>query len=88
MIRALAFAVFLNLSFQASAEDVKPVKDAGPYVPSPQSVVSDMLRHAMNRDSPPSCVARRRFAKARTKSSKNMTPKRETIMSKLAGSKA
>ena len=46
MIRALAFAVFLNLSFQASAEDVKPVKDAGPYVPSPQSVVSDMLCHA------------------------------------------
>ena len=46
MIRALAFAVFLNFSFQASAEDVKPVKDAGPYVPSPQSVVADMLRHA------------------------------------------
>jgi hypothetical protein len=46
MIRALAFAVFLNFSFQAGAEDVKPVKDAGPYVPSPQSVVSDMLRHA------------------------------------------
>jgi hypothetical protein len=46
MIRALAFAVFLNFSFPAGAEDVKPVKDAGPYVPSPQSVVSDMLRHA------------------------------------------
>ena len=30
----------------ASAEDLKPVKDAGPYVPSPQSVVSDMLRYA------------------------------------------
>jgi hypothetical protein len=46
MIRALAFAVLLNISFQARSEDVKPVKDAGPYVPSPQSVVADMLRHA------------------------------------------
>jgi len=45
MIRALAFAVILVSSF-ARAEDVKPVKDAGPYVPSPESVVSDMLRHA------------------------------------------
>ncbi|HEV7477723.1 MAG TPA: methyltransferase domain-containing protein [Burkholderiales bacterium] len=42
----MAFAVSLNFSFPAGAEDVKPVKDAGPYVPSPQSVVSDMLRHA------------------------------------------
>jgi hypothetical protein len=46
MIRALAFAVLLNFVFHAKAEDVKPVKDAGPYVPSPQSVVADMLRHA------------------------------------------
>jgi hypothetical protein len=46
MIRALALAVLLNFSFHARAEDVKPVKDAGPYVPSPQSVVADMLRHA------------------------------------------
>jgi hypothetical protein len=46
MIRALALAVLLNFSFHAKAEDVKPVKDAGPYVPSPQSVVADMLRHA------------------------------------------
>ena len=46
MIRALAIAVLLNFSFHAKAEDVKPVKDAGPYVPSPQSVVADMLRHA------------------------------------------
>ena len=46
MIRALAFAVLLNFSLQGNAEDVKPVKDAGPYVPAPQSVVSDMLRHA------------------------------------------
>jgi hypothetical protein len=45
MIRALALA-FLISSFCVNAEDVKPVKDAGPYVPSPQSVVADMLRHA------------------------------------------
>jgi len=30
----------------ASAADLQPVKDAGPYVPSPQSVVADMLRYA------------------------------------------
>jgi len=30
----------------ACAQDVQPIKDAGPYVPSPQSVVSDMLRYA------------------------------------------
>src|SRR5213595_1195788 len=30
----------------AFAVDLKPTKDAGPYVPSPQSVVSDMLRYA------------------------------------------
>ena len=30
----------------ALAADLKPTKDAGPYVPSPQSVVSDMLRYA------------------------------------------
>jgi hypothetical protein len=45
MMRALAFAALLVFSF-VKAEDLKPVKDAGPYVPSPQSVVSDMLRHA------------------------------------------
>jgi hypothetical protein len=28
----------------ALATDLKPTKDAGPYVPSPQSVVADMLR--------------------------------------------
>jgi hypothetical protein len=39
-IAALAFSV------SALAADVQPVKDAGPYVPSPQSVVSDMLRYA------------------------------------------
>jgi hypothetical protein len=30
----------------ACAADLTPMKDAGPYVPSPQSVVSDMLREA------------------------------------------
>jgi len=30
----------------AVSQDVSPVKDAGPYVPSPQSVVADMLRYA------------------------------------------
>src|SRR4051794_24552465 len=45
MIRALALAVLL-LSFPVRAEDLNPLKDAGPYVPSPQSVVSDMLRYA------------------------------------------
>ena len=46
MMRALsAAALWLILSF-VNAEDLKPVKDAGPYVPSPQSVVSDMLRYA------------------------------------------
>ena len=45
-MRALAAAtLWLVLSF-AHAQDLKPVKDAGPYVPSPQSVVSDMLRYA------------------------------------------
>jgi protein-L-isoaspartate O-methyltransferase len=44
MIRALAFS--LLLSFGALAADVQPVKNAGPYVPSPQSVVADMLRYA------------------------------------------
>jgi len=43
MIRALAM---LMISLPAAAADVQPVKDAGPYVPSPQSVVADMLRYA------------------------------------------
>jgi hypothetical protein len=34
------------LAVGAAAQDLKPIKDAGPYVPSPQSVVSDMLRYA------------------------------------------
>jgi len=44
MIRFLV--VSLALSFSARAADVEPVKNAGPYVPSPQSVVADMLRYA------------------------------------------
>jgi hypothetical protein len=43
MIRALAFALFIS---SVHAADLQPSKDAGPYVPSPQSVVSDMLRYA------------------------------------------
>jgi hypothetical protein len=46
MIRALALAGLVSIGTFVSAEDVKPIKDAGPYVPSPQSVVADMLRHA------------------------------------------
>src|SRR5690349_3287206 len=34
------------LATTALAADLNPVKDAGPYVPSPQSVVADMLRYA------------------------------------------
>jgi hypothetical protein len=30
----------------ARAADLEPVKDAGPYVPSPQSIVADLLRYA------------------------------------------
>src|SRR5690349_874515 len=34
------------LATTALAADLQPTKDAGPYVPSPQSVVADMLRYA------------------------------------------
>jgi hypothetical protein len=44
MIR-FAAAMLLTTS-AACAADLKPIKDAGPYVPSPESVVSDMLRYA------------------------------------------
>src|SRR3982750_2417167 len=44
MIRALTLSAMLSSA--ALAADLQPVKDAGPYVPSPQSVVSDMLRYA------------------------------------------
>jgi hypothetical protein len=44
-MKFLAFS--LALAFTAAhAQDLQPIKDAGPYVPSPQSVVSDMLRYA------------------------------------------
>jgi hypothetical protein len=39
-------AALLSLGAAARAEDVNPVKNAGPYVPSPSSVVSDMLKVA------------------------------------------
>jgi hypothetical protein len=43
----MRFAVVMLFSTTAAcAADLQPVKDAGPYVPSPQSVVSDMLRYA------------------------------------------
>lgn len=45
MTRVLAFLLFGFISI-ARAADLQPTKDAGPYVPSPQSVVSDMLRYA------------------------------------------
>jgi len=41
------FPALLLVPFSpAWAEDLKPSKDAGPYVPSPQSVVADMLKVA------------------------------------------
>ena len=45
-MRILLTTLALAFSTAAPAADVQPVKDAGPYVPSPQSVVSDMLRYA------------------------------------------
>src|SRR2546421_11797829 len=43
----IRFAAAMLLSASAAvAADLKPSKDAGPYVPSPESVVSDMLRYA------------------------------------------
>src|SRR5436190_10824442 len=41
----LAAAMLLSAN-AACAADLQPIKDAGPYVPWPQSVVSDMLRYA------------------------------------------
>ena len=46
MIRAFAATAALLLASVVYAADLQPSKDAGPYVPSPQSVVSDMLRYA------------------------------------------
>jgi hypothetical protein len=44
-MKTLAFSLVLGFT-AAQAADLQPIKDAGPYVPSPQSVVSDMLRYA------------------------------------------
>jgi len=38
--------LFALIALNACAADIQPIKNAGPYVPSPQSVVSDMLRYA------------------------------------------
>jgi hypothetical protein len=46
MMRAFAATAVLLLASAVCAADLQPSKDAGPYVPSPQSVVSDMLRYA------------------------------------------
>jgi hypothetical protein len=46
MIRAVCLLMPFLAAAAAGAADLKPIKDAGPYVPSPQSVVSDMLRYA------------------------------------------
>jgi hypothetical protein len=45
MMRAFSL-VLVWLCFSVQAADLQPTKDAGPYVPSPQSVVADMLRYA------------------------------------------
>ena len=44
-MKELAVAALLAAG-TACAADLQPIKDAGPYVPSPQSVVADMLREA------------------------------------------
>jgi hypothetical protein len=44
-LRSLALSA-LFFTAAAAAADVEPTKNAGPYVPSPQSVVSDMLKVA------------------------------------------
>jgi Histone methylation protein DOT1 len=46
MSRVLSLALLLLVALPARAADLQPIKNAGPYVPSPQSVVSDMLRYA------------------------------------------
>jgi hypothetical protein len=43
-LQSIVFAAFC--AGHAGAADLQPTKDAGPYVPSPQSVVADMLRYA------------------------------------------
>ena len=46
MIRVFVLFLLCFVPLAAGAEDLQPTKDAGPYVPSPQSVVADMLRYA------------------------------------------
>ena len=46
MIRLLLPAMLLRLRRPGAAQDLQPIKDAGPYVPSPQSVVSDCCVYA------------------------------------------
>src|SRR5205807_773632 len=41
-----AISLLILLASGARAADLQPSKDAGPYVPSPASVVADMLRYA------------------------------------------
>jgi SAM-dependent methyltransferase len=45
LLLLLSFRLFA-LSFSAGAADLAPVKDAGPYVPSPEAAVAEMLRYA------------------------------------------
>ena len=45
-LRALALGALLAAAAASFAQDVTPTKNAGPYVPSPTSVVSDMLKIA------------------------------------------
>ena len=45
-MRLVGFLTLLIFTGFARAADVEPTKNAGPYVPSPQSVVADMLRYA------------------------------------------
>jgi len=46
MMRLAAAMLVTATATTSPAADLQPTKDAGPYVPSPQSVVSDMLRYA------------------------------------------
>ncbi len=46
LLRTVFAIVFALAASTAFAADVQPSKNAGPYVPSPQSVVSDMLKLA------------------------------------------
>ena len=45
-MKLVGFLTLLIFTGFAQAADVEPTKNAGPYVPSPQSVVADMLRYA------------------------------------------